>query len=60
MSKKIGLFLVAVMAASLLLAACQPQPVVVTEEVIKTVEVEKEVVKTVEVEKEVVTTDNSA
>jgi basic membrane protein A len=46
MSKKFT-FLLAVLMASLLLAACQPQPLV------KTVEVEKEVVKTVEVEKEV-------
>jgi basic membrane lipoprotein Med (substrate-binding protein (PBP1-ABC) superfamily) len=56
MSKKIGLLLVALMAVSLFFAACQPQTVEVTKEVIKTVEVEKEVVKTVEVEKEVVTT----
>ena len=63
MSKKFSLFLVTLMVASLLLAACQPQVVektVVTTvevpmEVVKTVEVEvpKEVVKTVEVEKEV-------
>src|SRR3989337_277538 len=63
MSKKFSLFLVTLMVASLLLAACQPQVVektVVTTvevpmEVVKTVEVEvpKEVVKAVEVEKEV-------
>jgi basic membrane protein A len=45
------------MMTSLLLAACQTQPLVTTvevpKEVVKTVEVEKEVVKTVEVEKEV-------
>jgi basic membrane protein A len=56
MSKKFT-FLLAVLMASLLLAACQPQPLVTTvevpKEVVKTVEVEKEVVKTVEVEKEV-------
>jgi basic membrane lipoprotein Med (substrate-binding protein (PBP1-ABC) superfamily) len=56
MSKKIGLLLVTLIAASLIFAACQPQTVEVTKEVIKTVEVEKEVVTTVEVEKEVVTT----
>jgi basic membrane lipoprotein Med (substrate-binding protein (PBP1-ABC) superfamily) len=56
MSKKIGLLLVTLIAASLIFSACQPRTVVVTEEVITTVEVEKEVVTTVEVEKEVVTT----
>ena len=58
MSKKFILLLVALMVASLLATACQPQEVVVKtveveKEVIKTVEVEKEVIKTVEVEKEV-------
>jgi len=51
MSKKFILLLVALMVASLLATACQPQEVVV-----KTVEVEKEVIKTVEVEKEVIKT----
>ena len=50
MSKKFILLLVALMVASLLATACQPQ------EVVKTVEVEKEVIKTVEVEKEVIKT----
>jgi basic membrane lipoprotein Med (substrate-binding protein (PBP1-ABC) superfamily) len=58
MSKKFRLLLVALMMASMLLVACQPQVVEVTKEVVTTVEVEKEVVTTVEVEveKEVVTT----
>ena len=51
MSKKFSLFLVTLMVASLLLAACQPQ--VVEKTVVTTVEVPMEVVKTVEVEKEV-------
>ncbi|OGO62843.1 MAG: hypothetical protein A2Z45_06640 [Chloroflexi bacterium RBG_19FT_COMBO_55_16] len=63
MSKKFSLFLVTLMVASLLLAACQPQvvektvvttvEVPVVTEVVTTVEVPMEVVKTVEVEKEV-------
>jgi basic membrane protein A len=57
MSKKFSFLLAVLMMTSLLLAACQPQPLVTTvevpKEVVKTVEVEKEVVKTVEVEKEV-------
>jgi basic membrane lipoprotein Med (substrate-binding protein (PBP1-ABC) superfamily) len=58
MSKKFGLLLALLMAVSLLAAACQPQVVEVTKEVVTTVEVEKEVVTTVEVEveKEVVKT----
>ena len=52
MSKKFILLLVALMVASLLATACQPEP----ETVVKTVEVEKEVIKTVEVEKEVIKT----
>ena len=51
MSKKFSLVFAALIVASLLVTACQPQ--VVEKEVIKTVEVEKEVVKTVEVEVEV-------
>jgi basic membrane protein A and related proteins len=48
MNKKFGIVWVILVAASLILSACQPQ--VVTQEVVKTVEVTKEVVKTVEVE----------
>ena len=51
MRKKFSLVFAALMVASLLVAACQPQ--VVEKEVIRTVEVEKEVIKTVEVEVEV-------
>ncbi len=51
MSKKFSLLFVALMVASLLVAACQPQ--VVERGVVVTVEVEKEVIKTVEVEVEV-------
>ena len=53
MSKKFGLFFAALLVISLILATCAPQEVVVTKEVVTTVEVEKEVIKTVEVEKEV-------
>ena len=53
MSKKFSLLLGALLVATLLFAACQPQVVEVTKEVVTTVEVEKEVVQTVEVEKEV-------
>jgi hypothetical protein len=54
MRKKFSLVFAALMVASLLVAACQPQ--VVEKEVVVTVEVEKEVIKTVEVEKEVIKT----